>query len=75
VSKLAELVKTHGLSDTRLRADVINPLGVTQIAAHGVPLGEGMSLMKIAHEIDCMNHTIVVCEVGMAATHDATRTG
>jgi Xaa-Pro dipeptidase len=80
-AEIADLVKAHGGGNTKLLADVINPLGVTELTALGVSVDEGMPLMELSREIKspdeiaCMNHAIVVCEAGMAAMHDAIRPG
>lgn len=80
-AEIADLVKAHGGGNTRLLADVINPLRVSELATLGVSVDEGMPLMELAREIKspdeiaCMNHAITVCEAGMAAMHDAVRPG
>jgi Xaa-Pro dipeptidase len=80
-AEIADLVKAHGGGNTRLLADVINPIGVSELAANGISVDEGMPLMELSREIKspdeiaCMNHAIVVCEAGMAAMHDAVRPG
>jgi Xaa-Pro aminopeptidase len=80
-AEIADLVRAHGGGNTRLLADVINPIGVVELAAQGVTVDEGMPLMELAREIKspdeiaCMNHAIAVCEAGMAAMHEAIRPG
>ena len=80
-AEIADLVKSHGGGNKRLAIDHCDPEGVAALAAHGIQVADGQEplelarCIKSAEEIACMNHSISVCEAGMAKMREVLRPG
>lgn len=81
VEELDELVRGHGGGSRRLALDRCEPACAFALAAAGIEVADGQTLMERARviksddEIDCMNIAITVAETGMARMRAALEPG
>ncbi len=80
-AEIADLVSQHGGGNKRVAIDRCGPLGVQELARHGISIHDGFEIMEVAREIKSpgeivlMRHAIDVCEQGLAAMREALRPG
>ncbi|GMQ76493.1 MAG: Xaa-Pro peptidase family protein [Gammaproteobacteria bacterium] len=80
-AEIADLVSQHGGGNKRLAIDRCGPLGVQELARHGISIHDGFEIMELAREIKSpgeivlMRHAIDVCEQGLQAMREALRPG
>ncbi|MGH6718488.1 MAG: M24 family metallopeptidase [Alphaproteobacteria bacterium] len=78
---IAALVKKHGGRNRRVAVDIIEPVGLLALQAHGLEVISAERLMQHAKvikspdEIACMVHTVSIAEAGMARMREALRPG
>ncbi|TDJ17290.1 MAG: aminopeptidase P family protein [Gammaproteobacteria bacterium] len=79
--EIADLVSQHGGGNKRVAIDRCGPLGVQELARHGISIRDGFEVMEVAREIKSpgeillMRHAINVCEQGLEAMREALRPG
>ena len=80
-AEMADLVSRHGGGNKRVAIDRCGPLGVQELAKHGISIHDGFEVMEVAREIKSpgeillMRHAIDVCEQGLEAMREALRPG
>jgi len=80
-AEMADLVSQHGGGNRRVAIDRCGPLGVQELAKHGISIHDGFEVMEVAREIKSpgeillMRHAIDVCEQGLDAMRKALRPG
>ncbi|GMQ76400.1 MAG: Xaa-Pro peptidase family protein [Gammaproteobacteria bacterium] len=80
-AEIADLVSQHGGGNKRVAIDRCGPLGVQELARHGISIHDGFEVMEVAREIKSpgeivlMRHAIDVCEQGLEAMREALRPG
>jgi Xaa-Pro aminopeptidase len=79
--ELADLVRKHCGSNRRIAFDHVDPMGARALEAEGIEIFDAQEPVELARaiksrdEIDCMLHSIAVCEAGMARMQEALRPG
>jgi Xaa-Pro aminopeptidase len=80
-TEIADLVKATGGGNRRLAADHCDIAGIRALEVHGIEICDGQAIcelarcIKSADEIALMNHSISVCEAGMAKMREELKPG
>jgi Xaa-Pro aminopeptidase len=79
--EVADLVTRHGGGNRRLAIDKCEPLGIAELAHHGIQVFDGQEVMERARrikgpeEVACLRASVAVCEEAMAAMRHALTPG
>jgi len=78
---IADLVRQHGAGNKRLAVDRLSWMGSSRLLDQGLSLHDGLEVMEFAREIKSeqelvlMQHSIDVCEIGVAKMRQALEPG